>query len=149
MSLDSLPTRIRFNVKIVGECWIWQGAISETGYGAVNYEGRTQSAHRVFWAAENGPIPDNLELGHSCHNKPCVNPAHTSPMTHQDNMRMKTRPRLRLCKKGLHFMTPVNSYWMKGRARSNGKPLAVRLCKACKRKRERNWARKNRAKKGK
>ncbi len=136
MGLDILPERILSQIKVEGECWIWQGAVSNTGYGAVNYQGGTKTTHKVFWEAENGPVPLGLELGHSCHRKRCCYPAHLSPMTHQDNMRMKTRPRLKLCKKGLHLMTPSNSYWFRGKSRLNGRPLRHRLCRICKRSRD-------------
>src|SRR4051794_13226853 len=49
-------------------CWPWPGPVNSHGYG--HYLGR--SAHR--WAFEQfvGPIPEGMELDHTCHTRnPC------------------------------------------------------------------------------
>ncbi|MFB9187253.1 HNH endonuclease signature motif containing protein [Dactylosporangium sucinum] len=44
-------------------------------------------AHRVAWEVANGqPIPDGLQVLHSCDNPPCCNPAHLSIGTQAENM---------------------------------------------------------------
>jgi hypothetical protein len=43
-------------------------------------------AHRVAWMLTHGPVPDGLDILHSCDQKPCCNPTHLSPGTHHINM---------------------------------------------------------------
>lgn len=83
-------------VQKTGTCWLWTGALDETGYGVFNMgaeaNGRTRLAH--VWAYEHfvGPTPEGLELDHvkanGCTNRNCVNfESHLEPVTHQENMR--------------------------------------------------------------
>lgn len=68
-------------------CWPWtQG--TRNGYGRF-YVGNKKylEAHRVAYALMNGPIPEGVDVLHSCDNPPCCNPAHLSLGTHTDNMR--------------------------------------------------------------
>jgi hypothetical protein len=56
-------------------------------YGRVMFRGRRQKAHRVSYEIYNGhPAPGDLEVMHSCDVKPCFNPLHLSPGTHQENI---------------------------------------------------------------
>lgn len=69
------------------ECWLWNGAVTGVGYGAIFYEGRIQGAHRVAWQIANGKsIPESLMILHKCDNPPCVNPNHLTIGSHADNM---------------------------------------------------------------
>jgi hypothetical protein len=69
-------------------CWLWAGAIdSNRLYGHFRYKGRVFKAHRVAYLMWVGPIPDGLELDHTCANHRCVNPAHLEVVTHLENMR--------------------------------------------------------------
>lgn len=69
-------------------CWLWTGAISSTGYGSfsepVGSAGRV--AHRISYALTVGPIPEGMDLDHTCHQRACVNPSHLRPVTRKQNM---------------------------------------------------------------
>lgn len=77
-----------------GACWEWKWARSRYGYGVIvrRADGRRvhHGAHRVAYEHFVGPIPDGMEVRHSCHNPPCCNPNHLSTGTHADNMRDRT-----------------------------------------------------------
>jgi len=72
-------------------CWIWQRSTSLNGYGQVWHQGRLQRAHRVFYELYVGPIPEGLQIDHTCHNKLCVNPDHLAPVTPLENVRRTRR----------------------------------------------------------
>ena len=75
-------------VKAEGDqCWDWLGALQRDGYAHFTARGRkTISAHRYAYEQLVGPIPEGMDLLHSCDNRKCVNPSHTRPGTHLDNM---------------------------------------------------------------
>lgn len=72
----------RVTVKRKNECWEFNAfsiRTSKNGFkknGAVWIDGKNISAHRFSFQLENGPIPEGLEVCHSCDNPPCVNPNH-------------------------------------------------------------------------
>ncbi len=74
-------------------CWLWQGALNNTGYGrfTVGYRRdnslRMLLAHRYAYEQLVSPIPDGLELDHLCRVPRCINPAHLEPVTHKENCR--------------------------------------------------------------
>lgn len=67
------------------ECWPWLGATSG-GYGTIGCDRKTLKAHRVGWELAHGPIPEGMQVLHSCDHPPCQNPAHWFLGTHQINM---------------------------------------------------------------
>jgi hypothetical protein len=66
-------------------CFIWTGAILKSGYGVFDSD-RTRLAHRVSWELTNGPIPDGMQILHSCDTPSCVNPHHLSLGTQKKNI---------------------------------------------------------------
>lgn len=67
-------------------CWEFQGTKLETGYGRVVIEGRKVFAHRLAYSLKYGPIPEGMQVLHSCDNPPCCNPNHLFLGTQKDNM---------------------------------------------------------------
>lgn len=84
----------RFNRKIykTESCWLWTGSKENHGYGLAytghKPDGRKDRhyAHRIAYAMAHGFVPAHLEVMHSCDVPRCVNPAHLSLGTHQQNI---------------------------------------------------------------
>ena len=67
------------------ECWLWLGAPSGPGYGLIRYKGRYQSAHRVSYEINVGPVAGGMQIDHKCRNMMCVNPDHLRVVTDGEN----------------------------------------------------------------
>ena len=130
-------------------CLIWTGARSGRGlYGSISVKkwappGRNylhQRTHRVAYELFVGPVPDGLEIDHTCHNRSdcdlgqdcphrlCLNPAHLEPATHAANVLRGTSPAARYavathCKRGHEFVEHLTIRTAKG-------GRACYLCKA-------------------
>lgn len=87
LPFSALPSHIQDKIKIDQHgCWLWQGQTNSEGYGLVsNGQRKGTGAHRVVYERLCGPIPEPLQLRHSCHVPPCVNPHHLTPGTAQQN----------------------------------------------------------------
>ena len=73
-------------------CWIWRGGKNGYGYGIFLLPGEVPvRAHRYAYERVHGPIPEGMVVMHSCDNPPCVNPAHLSLGTRDDNNQDKKR----------------------------------------------------------
>lgn len=78
------PLRFEDAVDIQGPngCWLWLAGCNDRGYGSLGtLDGRHLGAHRLFYEAFVGPIPDDLPLDHLCRVTHCVNPLHLEPVT--------------------------------------------------------------------
>jgi len=94
MNNSNLQTIIRFLTKIrhTGNCWEWNGAKNEYGYGFFSLpnnlngkHGKLIRAHRFAYELFKGEIPKGLQLDHLCRNRLCVNPDHLETVTSKQN----------------------------------------------------------------
>lgn len=72
--------RLYHNIKVEGDCWIWQGAKNNIGYGMIREhisksETKMRTTHRVSAELNGMDIEDKCVL-HTCKNHACVNPNH-------------------------------------------------------------------------
>lgn len=73
-------------IKVIGECWEWQGAILSNGYGGLTINLRSYKAHRVSYDLFNGNLSNKLLIDHTCRNRLCVNPDHLRQVTDKVNV---------------------------------------------------------------
>jgi hypothetical protein len=120
-------------------CWLWNGTVHpRTGYGQFRFDGRLDSPHCFAYRAYRGPIPEGMEIDHTCHvasecqkgkdcpHRRCVNPKHLRLVVHPENM---IGLRKKQCKDG-HPLSGDNLY-----TSPNGK----RHCRACMRRRQQEF----------
>jgi hypothetical protein len=57
-------------------CWLWTGARSKNGQGAIHVAGKLYSTHRLAFEIWVGAIPSRHRVRHRCNNLACCNPQH-------------------------------------------------------------------------
>ena len=117
---DTLMSRVEIDPE--SGCWIWVGYVGTNGYGTITFENRTRQAHRMSYETFVGPIPEGLDIDHSCHrpetcaggkscpHRRCINPDHLSPMTRENNARRGCKCAVTHCPKG-HEYTLENTWF--------------------------------------
>jgi hypothetical protein len=98
--------------KLDDGCWRWVGRVKSNGYGTF-FPARRDcwNAHRWAYTVLVGPIPDGLELDHTCRNTWCVNPAHLEPVPPSVNKARAAAQRTH-CPQG-HPYNEENTWWDK------------------------------------
>jgi hypothetical protein len=130
--LETLITRITKNSE---GCWEWSGT-NGLGYGYVTYQGSYRVVHRLLYELSTGNSTKGFDLHHICVNRKCVNPRHVTPLTRSEHKKLHAQAKQNgACKNG-HEFTEANTYQLGNH----------RTCKECKRKYNREYKARQRAK---
>ncbi len=113
------------------ECWSWPAQHVGAGYPRVKYKGKNKKVHRIAYELRQGPVPDGLELDHTCMSVWCWNPDHLEPVTHQENCARTVQSLKTHCLKG-HPYDAENTYHTKG----SHSHTSQRQCRTCNRERK-------------
>jgi hypothetical protein len=99
MSRPAIPPAKRFEkfVDRSGKCHLWTGGVLNSGYGQFSLGVQNNTlVHRFAWEQQFGPVPDGLQVCHTCDEPLCVNINHLwvgTPKDNADDMVEKGRQR--------------------------------------------------------
>lgn len=82
---DTQKASFNARLKVVRECWVWQGGRNKAGYGQMRIGKPQFGAHRIAYFLATGVNPVALNVCHKCDNPPCCNPSHLFLGTTKDN----------------------------------------------------------------
>lgn len=138
MRIEQVIQRLQANLDT--SCWDWTGALFDTGYGAVRYEGETCYVHRVVFEHFNGKMDEGLCIDHLCRNRKCANPEHLEAVTQRENnlrgeSNAAENARKTHCIQGHPFSGDNLLIYRQGQER---------VCRECKREREKTSSKKYR-----
>lgn len=70
-----------------GDCLVWTGRLSDTGYARLGWKGKSVRAHRLALMFKLGrPLLPGMEACHTCDNPPCCKPEHLFEGTRRINI---------------------------------------------------------------
>ena len=75
-------------------CYIWQGHITQRGYGWVTRNRRGMYTHRWAYEQVHGPVPAGHHVHHRCKVLACMNPAHLEALPKRAHWRHHNATRL-------------------------------------------------------
>lgn len=103
-----------------GECLRWKGKKDRDGYGRF----ASTLVHRIAYEIFCGPIPDGMDVDHTCFVRDCGRPEHLRPLPHAVNTGLQRRAIADTCGAG-HPRNAQNTYVLNVRARRD------RFCRLC------------------
>lgn len=133
---DSDAKRFWAKVDKTDTCWLWTATKIPAGYGHFHLNGRMQKAHRVAYQMETGPVDQELDVDHRCHNKACVRPSHLRAATHAQNLqnRRGATSRSKSGVRGVYWSKSAQrwrvSAWKDGRPVSGGQFVSIEEAEA-------------------
>jgi hypothetical protein len=126
------PTLKRWESKVrrTRTCWLWTDVPDAYGYGKIIVKGKWYRAARLGYEHFVGPIPEGLELDHTCRVRLCVRPSHLEPVPGKVNILRGNGPaainaRKTHCIRG-HEFTPENTAMV-----NTGRGRVGRRCLTC------------------
>lgn len=82
-----LERELRYPIQITDcGCWLFTGGSKNNFHGSLYYKGQPWQAHRLSFALTKGPIPEGLNVLHSCDVGMCIRPVHLFSGTQIDNI---------------------------------------------------------------
>jgi len=132
--------RARFLSKIefaVDGCWLWTGAVLQSGYPRIQIAGEAWPAHRVAYALFVGSLDRSLTLDHLCRVRRCCNPKHLEQVSPSENKR-RGYDAQETCRSGRHPWDPENP------ETTYTDPRGGRFCRQCMRDRLNSYRRRRR-----
>ncbi len=126
--------RFEKKIEVISEtgCWIWMACVNRDGYGQFSIRHKVISAHVFAYRQFRGPVPEGMELDHTCRVRCCVNPFHLEAVPHRTNCQRgevgKYLKRRTHCPRG-HAYNEKNT----------GRQPNGRRCRACDRERAQEW----------